>query len=268
MIRSIIKEVQKPEPIVALWNWPLPFWLMVSYIVAFGALGLLPITTARDVDITNPDAFSWFMAGNIAALIMLWVVVRNIWSALIDEREEARQNPAKKQTAAELSVRKLLGLTESHTRPLWIVILFGFGVIVGVDAVSLALGRGGVFPIGLDRIEQDMIDAWIAATIFYAILRPLIEAIIFQGILYAALAKHLEDNLLAVLITAAVYALFYFLQVVGNGGWLTAYWGILFPFALNVCAGIARASTKSTWSAVGIYSLTGLFILLSTAIAV
>lgn len=268
MFQSIFQDVQKPEPGRVLWDWPLPFWLLISYLIAFGGLGLLPVTTARDVDLTDPDAFSWFAAGTIAGVVMLWVVVRNIWSAIIDEREEARTDKSKKPAADALSVRGLLRLTESETRPLWIVTLMGFGVMIAVDTFSLILGRGGVFPIGLDRIEQDMVDAWLVGALLFAVVRPLIEQIIFQGILYPVLAKRLDDNFLAILIAAAFYALFYFLQVAGSGGWQVVYWGILFPFALGICTGIARAATKSTWGAIGIHSLIGLFIMLSAAIAV
>lgn len=268
MSRSILKAIQQPEIGRTLWNVPLPFWICVQYLIAIVGLGLLPVATARDVDLSEPDAFTLFAAGIIGGVVILWVIVRNIWSAIVDELEEARTNPSKKEEAEALSVSGLLRLNDSVGRPLWIVILFGFASMIGVDALSLILGRGGVLPLGLDRIEEDMLEAWVAATILFVIVRPLTEQLIFQGILYPALVKHLDDNVLSILITAAAYAVFSFILVGGSGGWLTAYWGILFPFMLGIVAGVARATTKSTWSAIGVHSLTGLFILLSAAITI
>lgn len=270
MIRSIITEIQRPETGVIYWGFALPFGMIASYAIAVLALGILPVTTLREVDIDQPDAFSFFMAWMIAGIVMIWVVTRNMWSALIDLREEAKQDRSKRAAADTTTVRSLLRLDEqSHQtqRPIWAYSLLGLGIIIIMDAVALAAGRSDSLPLGLDRLEDAVWYTWLLGTALLLVVRPVIEQIIFQGILYPVIVKQFDDNGMAILLTAVAFTVFYFAQVAGSGSsWAVTYWGIIFPFVLGLCASTARAASKSTIAAIGVQSAAGLFLMLSAAV--
>lgn len=270
MIRSIIREIQQPEIGHIYWGLPLPFGMLASYAIAILALGILPVTTLRDVDIDQPDAFSLFMAGIIAGLVMTWVIVRNMWSAIIDLQEEAKHDRSKREAARSTTVRGLLRVQASSQftqRPIWAYWLLGLAVIIMVDAVALAAGRSDSLPLGLDRLDGAAWYTWLLGAVLLLGVRPVVEQLIFQGILYPVLARQFDDNMMAVLLTSAAFALFYFAQVVGsNSSWAVTYWGIVFPFMLGLCAGVARAASKSTIGAIGVQSTAGLFLMLSATI--
>ncbi len=270
MIRSILQEIQRPEPGQIYWGLPLAFGMLASYVIAILALGILPVTTLRDVDINQPDAFSLLMAGIIAGLVMIWVITRNIYSNIIDLREEAKQDRSKRELAQNTTVRGLLRVDESShktVRPIWAYWLLGVGVLILVDAVALASGRSASLPLGLDRMEDAAWYTWVVAAVLFIGVRPVVEQLIFQGILYPVIVRLFDDNIMAILLSAAAFTLFYFAQVVGSdSSWAVTYWGIIFPFVLGLCAGAARAASKSTLGAIGVQSAAGVFLLLSAAV--
>ena len=268
MFKSLIKDIQKAENQKIYWGLPLVFGMLASYIIAMLALGLLPVTTLLEDDVQNPNATSIFAAAIIGGVVMLWVITRNVWSAIIDEREEAKHaRGQRRQDAENLSVLGLLRLQESQNRPIWSMWFWALALLMIVDAIALSLGRGTTLGIGLDRLGDSDIAGWLVAVIALIIVRPLTEQIIFQGLLYPVVVKQTDDNLFAVLITAVAFAAFNVIQVLGYGNnWTLTYWGLLFPLVVGLCAGAARAATKSTYSAIGVQAMSGLFLLLIAAV--
>ncbi|NDJ86096.1 MAG: CPBP family intramembrane metalloprotease [Chloroflexi bacterium] len=261
MLRSAILRIRQGEARPVLWRWPLPFWITVSYLVAM-LTALLMVTTWREDDLMNPDATSILLAGIIGGLLALWLAIRNIQAALIDAETTS------KQRQDDLTVSRLLALEESRTRPLWIVWLMALATIILIDALALVAGKpASNLPIGLDRIDSAAWETWFLALILFAGVRPITEELIFRGILYPALARWLDNNLLAALATAALFTIFYLLQVLNADlGWTTIYWGFIYPLTLGLTASLARAHTKSTWAAVGSHVMFGLFLVLSAMV--
>lgn len=268
MFKTLFQDIQAPEDTPIFWGLPLFFGMSVSYLIAIVALGLLPITTLREDDLQNPDATSIFAASIIGSIVMLWVITRNIWSAIIDEREAAKNKGSKNRQAAEsLSVLSLLRIEESRTRPVWTLWLMGLAAIIALDSLALILGRGSTLPLGLDRLGDAGALAWLLAALLLVVLRPITEQVIFQGILYPVVVKLVDDNMFAVMITAVAFALFYLVQTLGaDNRWALSYWGLFFPFVLGLSAGVARAVTKSTIGAIGVQGLSGIFLWLSAAV--
>lgn len=263
MIKSLFSRVRRPEPHEPLWNWPLPFWLAVSYLIAT-LTGLLMITTWREDDLSDPDAPSLILASIIGGVVTLWVIRQNIVAAIIEAREQSGKE------VESLTIAKPLNLNESYSRPLWLVWLIALSVVVAMDAVALILGKPSTsLPVGLDRIEDVGWTTWMLAALLFVLVRPLVEELIFRGILYPVAARALNDNWLGVAVTAAFFMLFYLVQVFNTDlGWGVAYWGLIYPFVLGMTAGLARAHTKSTWGAVGTHAMFGLFVILSALVTV
>ncbi len=261
MFKTFLHYVRQPETQPILWRWPLPFWLTVSYIVAT-LTSLLMVTTWREDSLDNPEAISLIVAGIIGGLFTIWAIIQNMRSAIIDEREKSSKR------AATLSIARLLNLNESRSRPLWIGWLVALAIVIILDALALILGRPETsYPVGLDRIQGATWTTWLLAATLFIVVRPLAEELIFRGILYPVLARSLGDNLRAAMGAAALFTILYLVQVFNTDlGWDVTYWGLIYPFVLGTTAGLLRAHTKSTWSAVGAHAMFGLFLILSALV--
>lgn len=261
MFKVLIQRIRLPESQQPLWRWPLPFWVLVSYLVAT-LVGVLMVTTWREDDISDPDATSLLAAGIIGGLLTIWAVIQNIRAAIIEVEQSGRKQDK------PLTVAGLLSLRESRSRPMWVVWLTALVVVIAVESLSLVIGRPTTsFPLGLDRIEDAGFSAWVLGGALFIIIRPIAETLIFCGLLYPVLAKILDDNLRAAFTTAGCFAVYYLVQVFNTElGWSVMYWGLVYPFALGLTISLVRAHTKSTIAAIGSHAMFGLFIFLSALV--
>lgn len=261
MFKVLIQRIRLPEPQQPLWRLPLPFWVLVTYVIAILG-GILMVATWRDDDITNPDATSLMAAGIIGGLLTIWAVIQNIRAAIIDVEESGKKQDK------PFTVNGLLALHESRSRPFWVVWLTALIMVIALESLSLVLGRPATsFPIGLDRIEGAGFSAWVLAGVLLIIIRPIAESLVFCGLLYPIFAKLLSDNLRAAFATSACVAIFYLVQVFNTDlGWSVLYWGAVYPLVLGLTIAIARAHTKSTIAAIGSHAMFGIFLYLSALV--
>lgn len=252
MFKNIIQRIRQPETFAQLWGLPLPFWLLVSYVVA-NLVGLLMVTTWREVELTDPDAASLMLAGILGCVMLGWGVLQNVRLALIEYNEQHKKHP--------LTFQSVLALNPSRSRPFWLIALWAFGAAVTLDAVAVVLGRSITdYPLGFDRIGGADWLTWGLAALWVIGLRPLGEELLFRGILYPVLARRLGDQWVAVLATTGLFVVFYLAQA------FDAYWGLAYPLVLGLMAGIARAHTQSTWGAIVTHAMFGAFLLLSALV--
>lgn len=252
MFKKIIWHIRQPETFPQLWGFPLPFWLLMSYVVAT-LVGLLMVTTWREDELANPDATSLIIASLLGCLLLIWSIVQNVRLAIHEHNAQHKNDSLTLQTA--------LALTPSRSRPLWLVALWAFAAAVTLDASAVILGRSITdYPLGFDRISGAGWLTWLLAAIWAIGLRPLGEEWLFRGILYPVLARRLHDQWYAVLAATGLFVAFYLAQVVD------VYWGLIYPLILGLVAGMARAHTQSTWGAVVAHLMFGVFLLLSALV--
>lgn len=257
MIKKILKKIDLPEPLPTVWRWQLAVRLVVVYIVA-QFMALLLVTTQLDEDLGDPSAGALALSGLISTLIMVWLIYQ--YAANI----AAEATPAGKKSRYRLPA--VLAFGESHTVPAWIVWFWALAMAILLDAVALIAGKpANSLPLGLDRIEDANILIWVTVTFLVIVLRPVAEALLFQGILYPSLAAAYEDNRQGLFVTAAVFTGVYFIQSAGSEfGWGVWYWGLVYPLVLGMTLTVIRAHTKSTLTAAGASGMFGIFLMLKT----
>lgn len=261
MFKSLMVWVRRPEKQQILWGFPLPFWLTFGYLVATWT-ALLMVTTWRDDSLQNPDALSFILAGILGGVVMVWVIRQNMYNAIYEAQGKL------KKADPDLTMQRVLSLKESESRPLWIVWLMALCVVITMDTVAVLLGKPTTsFITGLDRMGDASWASWLLAGILFVLVRPIIEEVIFRGILYPVLAQRLGDNLKAVWVSAALFTGLYLIQVFKTDvDWHMLYWGLIYPLVLGVTAGISRAHTKSTTAAIGTHAMFGLFMVLNALV--
>jgi membrane protease YdiL (CAAX protease family) len=261
MIKKILKRVRLPEPNLPPWGLRLPIGNIVMFLVAL-FLGLLITTTIQDDDIGNPQAPALIMGGAIGSVMALTLAYQYASGAVLKKQEASKSY---KQTVAEA-----LGLIPSQSRPLVITALAVAGIAIAVDTIALLFGKPDTsLPIGLDRIDGANTLTWIVAAILFIVIRPAAEEIVFRGMLYPVLTQRFSDNLMAVGVSAVIFALFYFIQAVElDFNWQVTYWSLIYPLILGFTAGIVRAHTKSTLSAISANAMFGVFLIFKTILTV
>ncbi|MCB9438030.1 MAG: CPBP family intramembrane metalloprotease [Anaerolineales bacterium] len=252
MFKKVISRIRQPEAIPQLWGWPLPFWLLVGYVVA-NLVGLLMVTTQRDDELTNPDATSLVIAGLISCVMLGWSIYQNVRLAVAEHNEQHKKEL--------LNIPAALALRPSQSRPLWLIALWSLAAVVTLDALAVILGRSiSDYPLGFDRISGASWLTWVLAGVWVIGLRPIGEELLFRGILYPVLARRLGDQWIAVLVTTILFVVFYLALA------FDVYWGLVYPLVLGLAAGMARAHTQSTWGAVVAHMMFGAFLLLSALV--
>jgi membrane protease YdiL (CAAX protease family) len=107
----------------------------------------------------------------------------------------------------------------------------------------------------------------LGAVLVFLIFLPIIEEIVFRALLYPALAQRFADNWRGLLATTAVFVGYYLIQTAGDlSEWSVIYGGIIFPLVLGFTAGLARATNKSTWSALACHFGFNLFLVFKAAL--
>lgn len=242
-IQRVLARVRQLEKLLPSWNWPLGVGLAVAYIIVLFA-ALLFTTSASDTPLDNspePGILAW---SHLIGCALTGVLVYQYVS-----------------TAQNTRLADVLRLTPSQNTPLAFVALAAFTVVILVDVVSFIVGvpfESLPRPLSGLSIEQDL-GQFVIGILVVVVARPIIEEIIFRGILYPALVKRF-DAVQAVGLAAVAFALVHF--VLDNDLW----WGLVYPLMLGITAGLARGATKSTYAAILTHAMFGIFIMLRAVI--
>ena len=181
MIKSILQWSRRPEPTNPPWGTSLPILLIVAYFVA-KLVGLLATVTWREENFTDASALSLFLGGIIGSVPVIWLILQIVRNAIRAEAYISRQPPR--------LITDVLRLTASQSRPLWLVWLSGLAAIIILDIIALIVGEPtDSLPLGLDRMDGVSAATWLTAVALFLLVMPLIEEIIFRGMLYPALAN-------------------------------------------------------------------------------
>jgi hypothetical protein len=260
LVQRLLDRIQQPEPVSVPWGWGIALWLVFAYVLA-QLMSLLMVTTLRDDDVTSPDGLSIILSALLATFITFWLVIQYSRNALWEEAASRKKNKPTR------SFFQVMSFNESRSAPFWVMWFYALIIAIIIDTVSLLLGKPDEsLPIGLDRLNDADAFNWIAAGLLYVVFRPVVEALIFQGMFYPALVKSLGDNLRALVLTTLVLTAVYFIQVAGDFNWTLLHWGLIYPLSLGLTAGIIRAHSKSTTAALGAYVMFGIFLMLKTLI--
>jgi membrane protease YdiL (CAAX protease family) len=151
--------------------------------------------------------------------------------------------------------------------PLFAIVLIGLGAAWAIDLVGVLLKLKGdeVVPPVLAALSGPIGVSWILAAILAVVGQPLAEGLVFNGVLYPALAHALRNNLLASVVIAVIYAAVSaaFLST-GAGTW----YAVIQPFLMALVVSLIRAYTQSTQSAIVARALFGLFFVLAALISI
>lgn len=259
MLKRNLIKIQKPETLTLVWGLGLPIFLII---VAFLSrpLGVSMVTSLRDEDLANPSILALFWGGIIANIPILWLIVQLVSKAITRQAEESKQTPA--------SFMDVMKLTESRTAPLWTVSAIGLMVIILLDTFALIIGtEPESLVLNLDQMVNASTATWLGAIIFFALILPVVEELLFRGLLYPVLVQRFQDNLQAIAVTTIVFIAYYFMQVSASDlDWRTLYVGIIFPLILGLTTGAIRAHTQSTMGAIGAHIAFNLFLLLKVVL--
>jgi membrane protease YdiL (CAAX protease family) len=254
MIKSILEFVRREETVNPPWGAVLPIGLAFVLIVAKIA-GTLLVANFRDEDLADPTPLTIFWGGIIASVAMIWFILQMVSQANQRRADETRQPPT--------PIAELLSFVDTQSRPVWIIWLAGLAVMIPLDLLANIIGPvEESLPLGLDRMENASFASWLGAIIFLLIMVPLLEQIIFRGMLYPVFANVMDDNLTAVLYSTVPFVLFYLFQVANNDfGWPVIYGGLIFPAVLGMATGIARAHSKTITAAIGVHAAFNLWLI-------
>ncbi|MCI0711079.1 MAG: CPBP family intramembrane metalloprotease [Chloroflexi bacterium] len=254
MIKSILEYVRREETVNPPWGVALPIGLAFVLFVAKIA-GTLLIGNFREEDLTDPSPLTIFWGGIIASVAMIWFIVQMVSQAIQRRAGETRQPPT--------PITDVLSFVDTQSRPVWIIWLAGLAVMIPLDLIANIIGPvEESLPLGLDRMENASFASWLGAILFLLVMAPLVEEVVFRGMLYPVFARRMDDNFKAVLYTTGPFGLFYLLQVANNEfGWPVIYGGLIFPAVLGITAGIARAHSKTITAAIGVHAAFSLWLI-------
>ena len=248
-ITSLLNRINMPEKVVAPWTWRLAAVLIVANVLVFFAALLFNTTLAdRSFESPEPEVLAW--SSLMGFILMLFLTYQYVSTAFFRAQDDGR---VEKNTT-------LLGawhLHDSVNTPLPIVMMLAFAAAIVVDVVRRLVGvPEGSLPIPLYRVDEGDGAIFVAAVIVIVILRPLVEELIFRGVLYPALIK-IRPPLESIGLSAVLFAVTHFML---DPEFI--WWGFILPLIIGLCAGVARAATQSTLAAIGTHAMFGLFLVL------
>lgn len=244
----LLARVRIPEPVRVPWGWLLGVGLGAVYLILF-FMALLFSATAADMPLTENDPTVLTWASFLSAWLLLVVIWQNVNLTLSRAKEAAKKSPP--------TFKQVLALVPSTTTPFWVVILMVFGLAVIVDTVGLVLNvPSQTMPIPLEGLSPNsQALAFLVAAVTVVVLRPMAEELLFRGVLYTGLLKSFTPWQ-SITISTLLFVIVHY--VLDSDLW----WGLAYPLAIGLTAGIVRASTKSTTAAIGAHAMYGLFVVL------
>jgi membrane protease YdiL (CAAX protease family) len=234
-------------------------WLPIALVVIEGLLffaALLFISYWRNSDLSAPDPLTLLWTAFLSSALTIIVTFQYVTGYILAQREE-------KRLKNDRTVMEWLGLGPSRNTPLWVILLGAMALAVILDTLGLVLGVTETsLPIPLMGINEAVDPfAFFVAALVLVILRPIADELIFRGVLLPALLP-LMRPFYAVLASAGLYGLLHFAldpQFV--------WWGLVLPCVVGLLAGVARLTTQSTQTAIGVSAMFGLWAVLRAIVA-
>ncbi|NJL92602.1 MAG: CPBP family intramembrane metalloprotease [Anaerolineae bacterium] len=252
-LQRFIQRVRTPEAFPAPpWGVPLGLGLGLAYLVVIFAAVLL-VATLTDAD--SEDLASATLAGGhlLACLVMLLLFWQYTSLAL---------SGSEPPNAPTLDYRQALRWGPSRSTPIGSVMLVSLALAAGLDTAGLVLGVPlDSLPTPLDDLPRAETGAFLAALVVVVVLRPLVEELIFRGVLYTTLRQRMSVWA-AVVLSSAIFAALHYAY---DPTYL--WWGLVQPLVLGLVAGLVRASTQSTQAALASHAMFGFFVMLRALLA-
>ena len=248
-ITTLLNRINAPEAVPVPWTWRLAAVLIPVYVVVFFAALLFTTTSAdRSFESPEPEVLAW--SSLMSLILMLFLTYQYTSTAFFHAQEDGKVSDS-------MTVWQALHLGDSVNTPLPIVMLLAFAAAIVTDLVRRLVGVSEAsLPMPLYRVDQDNTAIFGAAVLVMVVLRPLVEELIFRGILYPALLK-IRPPLDSIGISALLFAVMHYI-IYPEFVW----WGFVLPLIIGICAGMGRAATQSTLAAIGIHAMFGLFLVL------
>lgn len=247
-IQTLLMRVRQPETIQPPWNWPFGVGMALMYLVVL--LAALLLTTSLFDESPEPDIFA---RANLIGCVLAGILIYQYVTMALYKAKEA------KAIHREWGLMEILHLNPSQNTPQTFVALTAFTVVILTDVIGFITGvPSDSLPRPLLGLEENSGDFLIGVLVMIA-ARPVVEETIFRGILYPALRKQMQP-FLAILVSALVFAGLHVL--LDSDVW----WGGVYPLVLGLTAGMARAATQSTRSAIMTHVMFGVFMMLRAII--
>ncbi|MBZ0308301.1 MAG: CPBP family intramembrane metalloprotease [Anaerolineae bacterium] len=251
-VQTLLMRVRQPETIPPPWNWPFGAGMAVMYLVVLLA-ALLFTTSLSDSPIDEFPEPDIFARANLIGCILAGILIYQYVTMALYRAKET------KSTHREWSLIEILHLNPSINTPQTFVALTAFTVVIVMDVLGFIAGvPSDSLPRPLLGLEETSGD-FLIGVLAMIVTRPIVEEIIFQGILYPSLRKQMPP-FLSILITTLVFAGLHLL--LDSDIW----WGGVYPLVLGLTAGLARAATQSTRSAIMTHVMFGVFMMLRAVI--
>lgn len=251
-IQTLLARVRQPETIVPPWNWPFGVGMVMIYLVVLLA-ALLFTASFSDAPLDESPEPDIFARANLIGCVLAGILIYQYVTMALYKAKEA------KAVHREWGLMDILHLNPSQNTPQTFVALTAFTVVILTDVIGFIAGvPSDSLPRPLLGLEENSGD-FVIGVLVMIVARPIVEEIIFRGILYPALRKQMQP-FLAIFLSALAFAGLHVL--LDSDVW----WGFVYALVLGLTAGLARAATQSTRSAVMTHVMFGVFMMLRAVI--
>lgn len=247
MFKQLMKRIGAAEPAP-----PWTIWGAIGAMVASFVAVILGSTVAALLPASQSSVLLGWTIGAALVIGLVWFT-----------RRSARYWPALKLGDVAN------GAGDSAVQNVFWYLLIGVGLAILLDVV----GRGVVGRIvpdpellnlyGYTQIFGEPVQAgsWLLAVAFMAVLQPMAEGLVFQGLLLPSLRAMISPRV-GFLLTAVAYTFFHFIayQPPDSGNNAFVLWaGLIAPFISGLIYGAVRVYTGSTRAAILTHMAFGLF---------
>jgi membrane protease YdiL (CAAX protease family) len=145
---------------------------------------------------------------------------------------------------------------------LTLIALIALGAAWATDLVGLALRlrTDQTVPLVIARLNGPVNLTWIATAVLAIVVQPIVEGLVFAGVLYPALARDTKNNLYAAALCGVVYVIASVIVLAAGSG---VWYSLIQPFIMALVMVLVRAYTQSTQSAIVARAMFGLFFVIS-----
>ncbi len=223
--------------------------------------------------------------GSALAFVLAYVLFSVVWllsvSVLSDEAQSGAPSTRTLTLSALLTaivlsvgiaqwVRQKFGenwlkvlrlLTPSRPAALLAILLFGLGMAWAIDlgGVLLRLKAGQIVPPTLEVLRSGEPVGFLLGVLLAIVFQPIVEGLIFGGLLYPTVARIRSDNRVGILGSALLYTLVALLTSSAQGQW----YALIQPFCMALVVLSVRAYTQSVRAAIVARAAFGVFFVLA-----
>lgn len=252
LTQFLLRRIRLPEPLQVPWSLTLAIVLVILYLVV-QLLAIVFSATLFDVspdELNSLDAEVLVVANILASALMAILLVQYLGNALRRARVE-------KAVEGDASLLDLLALREINVQSFWASLFAALSAAFLLDTIGLIAGVADTsLPTPIRGVTLDDTLPFVGAVAVIVILRPVVEEILFRGILYPVLLREMAE-LQAIGLGAVIFAGVHY---VTDPEFI--WWGFVQPLVIGLVAGIARAATKQTQTAIVAHAMFGLFVML------